>query len=184
LILSAMRRAGLTRAETARLVGCPPTSISNVVYGRSGFTADFALRLARALQVGPGVLLEGLARRRLARARDLEGKRLRTLARRLARNPAARASPGDVLALCQRDWRKVCGQCRRWDCPHCSNPDRPSPSRWVASTATPSPELKGAPREFDGLLLLEDMREQRLGESPEARRLAADVMLTGKGGDR
>jgi plasmid maintenance system antidote protein VapI len=179
-----MRRAGLTRAETARLVGCPPTSISNVVYGRSGFTADFALRLARALQVGPGDLLEWLARRRLERALDLERKRLGILARRLDRDPSTRMSPGDVLALCQRNLRKVCWQCRRWDCPHCANLERPKPSRWSVSTSTTRSDLKGASREFDGLLLLEDMREQRLGESPEARRLAADVMLTGKGGDR
>lgn len=54
---------------------------------------------------------------------------------------------------------------------------------WVVSTSTPRPDLKGASREFDGLLLLEDLREQRLGESPEARRLVEDIMA-GKGGDR
>ncbi len=61
---------------------------------------------------------------------------------------------------------------------------QPRADRWVVSTATARRDLKGASREFDGLLLLEDMREQRLGESPEARRLAEDVMRAGKGGDR
>jgi addiction module HigA family antidote len=48
---------GLTGSEAARALGIPQSRISNILRGRTGITADTALRLGRWLGTGPEIWL-------------------------------------------------------------------------------------------------------------------------------